>query len=123
MGYTDRNTVRRTGRAYRLTAAAELSLSEADWPRLRRVLAEIAARDGWTLRDCAHPKSLGGSLTRPDGAHVAYKQWTWTSPPEPAVTLYVVGPEDGEGWRATVEALLARLADEWPASLAVKGAA
>lgn len=114
MGFADRNTFRRTGRSYRLTAAAELVLTEADWPRLRRVLAELAAQGGWTLRDCVHPRSLGGSLTRPDGAHVAYKQWTWTSPPEPAATLYVVGPEDGEGWRAAVDALFARLEAEWP---------
>lgn len=122
MGFADRNTFRRTGRAFRLATAAQLALSEADWPRLRRLLAEVAARDDWTLRDCPHPHALGGSLTRPDGAHVAYKQWTWTQPPEPVATVYVVGPEDAEGWRAAVEALLRRLAEEWPGALTIRQA-
>lgn len=102
-----------------LMAVASLDLAEPDWPRLRAVLADAAREDGWRLADCPHPHALGGGLSR-DGAQVGYKQWAWTSPPEPRATFYVVAPRGDDGWRAAAEALFRRLEREWPGALAIR---
>jgi hypothetical protein len=97
-----------------LVATARLPLAETDWPRFHRLLAQAAAHHGWTWRDCPQTNALGGSLRRPDGTQVSYKQWAWANPPERCLTLYVVAPIASQGWRAPVEALLGRLQRAWP---------
>lgn len=99
-----------------LMATVQLPLAAPDWPRFRAVLAD-AAHDGWAVHDASHAFALAGGLSHAAGAHIGFKQWAWTCPPEPVVTLYVVAPRGEEAWRPAAVALLRRFAETWPGAV------
>lgn len=106
--------------SFEVALTARLKMTQADWPRLRQVLAAGAAANGWSLRDYDRPNSLGGSLCQEVGTKITYRQWTWSEKPETEVTIGVVTPQGGEAWRPAVDQLFARLSAEWPGALAIE---
>ncbi len=111
------NLGRHGGRSFSVAMIATLPTSEDQWPKVRATLAEVAAKQGWSLRDYTRDRSLGVVICQEPGTQISIQQWTWTDQPEPALKISVVAPQGGEAWRASTLRLLGSLDDSLPGHL------
>lgn len=128
---TCHNAMRDGRRSIGPVASASLDIPDAEWPRLRALLAEQARVGSWSIRDYSHSsedvRRVALSLCREPGTKVSVDKLVFPAHALPAdlddINIAAYQPQGGDGWIPLVRGVYREISATWPGKLTFKDSA
>lgn len=115
------NPLRGGGSSIAPVASFDLKVGPDQWRRAERIIHAFGIEQGWDIFSDVRPdddfKWFQMSLCREPGTEIAVQGYVEFG----MVSISVFQPQGGESWRPPFVALLRRIEDTWPKSVAFQG--